>query len=449
MSQRTITSKAFRNLIIDGARSSEPTEPRCPHAQACGGCAFQGCTYPNQIAIKTAAIRQLWEGFEPATFLPYPAAELEVVPSPDHYNYRTRMDYVTTKGRFGLRMRGRFNFVIDLETCHLIPPAAFEVVYKVWHRSQALGVPDYNVKTHQGFLRYLVIRRSPQEIEPGVSPILVAIVTAAGEYEHEMEQLAALALEQPGVVGVHWLRNDTLTDLSSGEPVRHWGSTTLPMQPGTGRYGQSPILHIGPNSFFQNNVHLMMPLFDTVVDAVVDMWRHGSSDEDEHAATGTRVRKVADLYSGVGAIALYLAQALANEPATATAPYHIFSVESNPESAALTRYNISVNQMRNITTMAEDVLAFLQRQAMNHFDVVIADPPRTGLGEKTCAALLRLLPRRIIYVSCNPLTQLDDLRYLSLAYRLTSLRGYDMFPHTPHLEMVAVLDRISLWGHLV
>jgi tRNA/tmRNA/rRNA uracil-C5-methylase (TrmA/RlmC/RlmD family) len=446
MSQRTITSKAFRNLIIEGARNSEPVDPRCPHAQTCGGCAFQDCAYHAQVAVKTEAIRQLWSGFEPAILLPHPADELEIIPSPQPYNYRTRMDYVATKGRFGLRMRGRFNFIIDLETCHLIPPAAFDVAHMLWRRSQELGLPDYNIRTHEGFLRYLVIRRSPQEIEPGISPILVAAVTAAGDYAAEMEQLASLALEQPGVIGFHWLLNDTLTDLSTGEPVHHWGATTLPMQPAAGRYGESPVLHIGPNTFFQNNVHLMMPLFDTVVDAVMPLW-HGSVPDDTPEDTpNNRVLRVADLYSGVGAIALYLAQALTNRASETTAPYHIFSVESNAESAALARYNVSVNQIRNVVVMAEDVLAFLQRQAMNHFDVVILDPPRTGLGEKTCVALLRLLPRRIIYVSCNPLTQFDDLRYLSLAYHLTMLRGYDMFPHTPHLEMLAVLDRIPTWS---
>jgi len=76
------------------------------------------------------------------------------------------------------------------------------------------------------------------------------------------------------------------------------------------------------------------------------------------------------------------------------------------------------------------------------FDIVIADPPRTGLGPDVCCELLRLRPQRIVYISCNPLTQRDDVRMLAEAYRLTSLRGYDMFPHTPHLESLAVLDVI-------
>ncbi len=431
-------------MVVEGTHQGETVEPRCPHAHACGGCAFQERAYAAQLAAKQRALHQLWEEFAPATLLPHPVSQVELVASPDPYNYRTRMDYVTTKGRFGLRMRGRFNYIVDLETCHLIPPSAFAVVQKLWHRARALGIPDYHVRTHEGFLRYLVVRRSPQEVEPGISPTLIAAVTAAGAYEAEMEQLAALALEQPGVVSFHWLLNDALTDLSFGESVRHWGATTLPMKSGAGRYGEAPVLHIGPNTFFQNNVHLLMPLFDAVVDAALESQRRCSDAPAlpwQHSPPGSgSVRRIADLYSGVGAIALYLARALASDPATAGVPHQLFSVESNAESSALARYNLSLNQVRNVTVMAEDVLAFLQRQVLNTFDVVIADPPRVGLGEKVCAALLRLLPRRIIYVSCNPLTQFDDLRYLSVAYRITRLRGYDMFPHTPHVEMLAVLD---------
>jgi tRNA/tmRNA/rRNA uracil-C5-methylase (TrmA/RlmC/RlmD family) len=89
-----------------------------------------------------------------------------------------------------------------------------------------------------------------------------------------------------------------------------------------------------------------------------------------------------------------------------------------------------------------DVLAFLRTQEPGMFDVVVADPPRTGLGLEVCRELLRLAPRRIVYVSCNPLTQRDDIGELATDYRLTTLHGYDMFPHTPHVEALAVLDTV-------
>ena len=397
----TLTGKKFRNLIIQAARSGAEVEPRCPHAGECGGCAFQERDYAAQVAAKAAVLNQLWENPDLPEGMHAPHLPIDIVPSPSPYNYRTRMDYVTTKGRFGLRMRGRFNYIVELETCHLIPPAAFAAVHALWLQAQQLELPDYNVRSHEGFLRYLVVRRSPQDT------LLLAAVTASQEYTAEMEQLAAVALEQPGVLGFHWLLNDTLTDLSFGSSLRHWGANTLPMQVGTNT------LHLGPNSFFQNNVHLLLPLLDAVAEQV---------GPAEHAV---------DLYGGVGTIAIYLAPHVGS----------VISIESQAESAALARYNSSVNNLANVKVKAEEVWSFLSRQMPGSMDVFVADPPRTGLGPEVCAEILRLAPRRVVYVSCNPLTQLDDLRILAPAYRLTLLRGYDMFPHTPHVETLGVLDR--------
>lgn len=398
----TLSGKQFRNLIIQNARNSLEIEPRCPHARACGGCAFQERSYDGQIAAKAAVLNQLWDESDLPSTIRKPTPVIEIVPSPDPYAYRTRMDYVATKGRFGLRMRGRFNYIVELETCHLIPPTAFAAAYAVWLRARELGVPDYNVRSHEGFLRYLVVRRSPQDT------LLLAAVTAAGEYGAEMEQLAALALQQPGVIGFHWLRNDSLTDISFGTPVRHWGAGNLPMRVGANT------LHVGPNSFFQNNVHLLIPLLDAAAGCV------GKGE------------RVIDLYGGVGTVALHIAPHVES----------VICVESQAESAGLARYNSALNGATNVRVLAEEVWSFLRRQMPGRFDTIIADPPRTGLGPEVCAELVRLAPRRVVYVSCNPLTQIADLRLLAPSYRLVALTGYDMFPHTPHIETLAVLDRI-------
>lgn len=402
-------SKDFRNLTTQIARSGAAIEPRCPHAQDCGGCAFQDRAYADQVAAKEQLLQQLWAAPELQAIVAELPEAIAVVPSPDPFAYRTRMDYVATKGRFGLRMRGRFNYIVELETCHLIPPAGFAAARALWLRSQELGLPDYNVRSHEGFLRYIVVRRSPADT------YLLAAVTAAGPYAAAMEQLASLALAQPGVLGFHWLLNDTLTDLSFGTPMQHWGAATLPMQVG------AMTLHIGPNTFFQNNIHLLPQLLADVGTAV------------QAPGTGHAAPRVADLYGGVGTIALHLAPMVG----------HVVTVESVAESAELAQRNIALNGTHGVSAVEADVLPFLRDQAIGAFDIVVADPPRTGLGPDVCAELLRLAPRRIVYVSCNPLTQRDDLGQLASAYRLTALRGYDMFPHTPHVETMAVLEAIA------
>jgi 23S rRNA (uracil-5-)-methyltransferase RumA len=402
----------MRRLVLDSVRSAELVDLRCRHAGECGGCAFQDRAYAGQVAAKRTVLRTIWENDLPGALL----ETLEVIPSPSPYGYRTRMDYVATKGRFGLRRGGKFNYIVELEECHLIPPSAFAVARSAYAQAVELGLPDYNLRTHEGFLRYVVVRRSPDD------RLLLALVTAQGDYVAEVAQLAEVALINPHVISFHWLLNDSLTDVSFGASIQHWGAETLPMPVG-GR-----TLQIGPNTFFQNNIHLLLPLLDDVRVAV-------RSQE-----SGVRSRKptVADLYGGVGTIALHLADHVAS----------VTCVESVAESVRLAERAIVANGVTNVAAIEADVGAFLQQAAAeageaSPYDFVIADPPRTGLGPLVCRELLRLRPQRIVYVSCNPLTQLEDTRILTSAYQLTELRGYDMFPHTPHLESLAIFDRLS------
>ncbi len=412
-----LTPKLFRRQIIDAARDGEVVAPLCPHAPPagmCGGCTFQDRSYATQIAAKQVALRSLW-ATELATDL---LDSVHVIGSPNPYAYRTRMDYVCSRDRFGLRRSGKFNFIIDLDQCHLIPPAAFAAARGVYEYASSLGLPDYNLHTHEGFLRYVVVRRSPDD------QLLLVVVTAVpdvdGVYERALEEVAAEALADPTVLGLHWLVNATVSDISFGAPQRQWGVATLPMQ--VGRH----TLQIGPNTFFQNNVHLLIPLLDDVA-GLISGQRHSSADVP---STGGSLPTVADLYGGVGTIALHVADRVQT----------IVTVESVDESAQLAKQNSVANGISNIMSVQAETLAYLREQAVGHFDVIIADPPRTGLGRDVCRELLRLRPQQIIYVSCNPLSQVEDTRALADGYQVTELRGYDMFPQTPHLESLALLE---------
>ncbi len=393
------TTKTLRKAIVDRVLAGQNMPAVCPHARDCGGCAFQDRIYTVQVAAKAEALRDLYAASG------ITVDNLIVEPSPQPFAYRTRMDYVTTKGRFGLRARGKFNYIIELTTCHLIPPAAFAAARAVWQRAIAVGLPDYDIRSHTGFLRYVVVRRSPD------NEFMLAVVTADGGDEMVMAELAATALAQPGVIGFHWLVNATPTDLSFGEPRHHWGAATLAMRIG------AVTCWIGPNTFFQNNVYLAKRL---ISDAVM-------------AAAPDSTMRVADLYGGVGTIGLHLAAMAAQ----------VDCVESIAESVALAEHNAAANRIANLNPICADTLTYLRAQPVGSLPIIVADPPRTGLGPQVCNELLRIAPQRIVYVSCNPLTQVSDLRLLQSAYHLISLRGYDMFPHTPHVEVIAVLERRS------
>jgi 23S rRNA (uracil-5-)-methyltransferase RumA len=419
----TLSPKLFRRQVVDAARNGEPATPRCRHAPPlgfCGGCTFQDRSYESQLVAKRAALQSLWAGDLPGDML----EQITMIGSPDPFEYRTRMDYVASKQRFGLRRGGKYNYIVDLEECHLIPPEAFAIARSLYEWAIALGLPDYDLRSHTGFLRYIVVRRSPQ------ATLLLAAITAApdaeGVYASAIEQVAEHALAQPGVDGFHWLINDTLTDMSFGTPQRHWGADLLDMRVGR------RTLAIGPNTFFQNNVHLLLPLLDDVANAVAKDERPRTNDQSESAfVLRPSSSVVADLYGGVGTIALHLADQVG----------HVTCVESVEESAQLAERNIARNGVRNVAIVAADVLAFLRDQSIGQFDVVVADPPRVGLGPEVCRELLRMRPRRLVYVSCNALSQIEDARALAAGYRLTELRGYDMFPQTPHMEALAIFER--------
>jgi tRNA/tmRNA/rRNA uracil-C5-methylase (TrmA/RlmC/RlmD family) len=524
MGSPPLSNKQLRAQVVNLARSGEATTPRCQHAPPlgeCGGCTFQAVAYGDQVRAKHAALRDLWGALLPSGQLD----QIGFVASPDPFEYRTRMDYVASKGRFGLRRGGKFNYIVDLHECHLIPRTAFAAARAAYERAIERGLPDYNLRSHEGFLRYIVVRRSPQD------SLLLAFVTvapdAAGHYEAVLSDVAETVLASfPAVTGISWLINDSLTDISFGRPQRHWGSDQLAMAVG------ERTLVIGPNTFFQNNVHLLLPLLDDVKGSIsrevappldpppddvkgsisrgekpllhplpcdvkgsisrevappLDPPSEGVKgsisrgekpllhslpcdvkgsisrevapplDPPSEGVKGSISRgekpllhsppdregiaravphpldppRVADLYGGVGTIALHIADAAAR----------VVCVEAVEESASLARYNIAASGCTNVEAVHADVLPFLRAQPAGAFDVIVADPPRVGLGPEVCAELLRLAPRRLVYVSCNPLTQLDDARALMPAYRLTRLAGYDMFPQTPHLEALAVFEK--------
>lgn len=404
----TPAPKQFRRQIIDLLHNREEIEAACLHAPPqgmCGGCSFQNRDYATQLEAKGQALRGLWAHDLPEERL----ARIGMIGSPQPIRYRTRMDYVATKGRFGLRRGGKFNYIVDLDQCWLLPEQAFNAARACYDYAMQLGLPDYNLRSHAGFLRYIVVRRSPQD------NYLLAVVTAdaaqAAVDQAQIEQLAAHVLAQTGVLGFHWLINDTKTDLSFGQPYRYWGAETLSMQVGIHH------LQIGVNTFFQNNVYLMPGLLEGVATGL-DI---GSS------SIGT----VADLYGGVGTLAIGLSEKLGE----------IVTVESVEESARLAVHNIRENELSNVRAIHADVLDFLRAQAAGSFEAMIADPPRIGLGPQVCTEILRLKPQRLVYVSCNPLSQLEDMRMLANDYDLHSLQGYDMFPQTPHLEALGVLIR--------
>jgi tRNA/tmRNA/rRNA uracil-C5-methylase (TrmA/RlmC/RlmD family) len=356
---------------------------------------MQDVAYGDQVSAKHAALLQMWGEALPTEVRP----NFEVVPAPEPFGYRLRMDYVCSDDRFGLRVRKRFYAIIDLQECHLIPPPLFDKVRAVYTTARELGIPDYNVYHNTGFLRYLVVRRNAHD------EWLLAFVTSEHAREAQMAQVAQAALDAEAT-GVWWLHNPRHADTSFGEPLRHWGAQHLP------QYVLDRTLLIGPNTFFQNNIGGFEQIIRYVQSFI--------------AGAGQLI----DLYAGVGTLGICLANEVEQ----------VLTVELHGPSVDLARRNVELNGLGDkIELVKSDVAALAAEQ--HHGDVVVVDPPRAGLGPKVCATLNEHGAQRIVYISCNPLTQIADHELLKERYRIIAARGFDLFPQTFHCEQVIVLER--------
>lgn len=376
------------------------TTPQCEHYGVCGGCSGQHVSYRRQLNAKLDYVAQKFKQ------LGLPG--LTIVPAPNPYHYRTRMDFVAVNDpirpptkRLGLRRQGKFNIVVDLQMCKLVSAELFDSVRKV---HDECSLDNYDLHTHVGWLRYLVVRSVGNQK-------MLNIVTKSLTNHEEAEKLANIAL-QAGFDSVYWIVSPEVTDTSLGQEVRSWGQPTIV-------YTLSKkLIQIGPQTFCQNNISVFQLIVDYVADFVSQL-----------PASNRNV--LYDLYAGAGAIGIALGDMYKS----------VYACEIDESNVALAKTNISANKATNIQIVVGDV-ANLQLSAPTP-DLVVVDPPRPGLGARGATQLLSLGAEHIVYISCNPTTQAQDYETLKGSYTIVGARAFDMFPQTPHVENVLLLRRID------
>jgi 23S rRNA (uracil1939-C5)-methyltransferase len=271
------------------------------------------------------------------------------------------------------------------------------------------GKPAYHTRRHEGFWRYLVVRESKV-----TGDTMVNLVTHDGPIPNQHEIVEALVSEFPSIVSLLRNVNTRRATIAVGEreEVLH-GGAEIEERLGGLRF------RITANSFFQTNPLQAERLFELAVD-----W-----------AGLTGVEDVLDLYAGTGAISLFLARRARQ----------VTGIEIVEDAVAMAEKNAVLNGIDNCRFLSGEVRDFFRKRAGEAAaaQVVIADPPRAGLHEDVTQALRLLQPRRLVYVSCNPATLARDLQILCRGgvYELRRVQPVDMFPHTYHIECVALLER--------
>jgi 23S rRNA (uracil1939-C5)-methyltransferase len=383
-------------------------EAPCAHYPACGGCRFQDLAYEAQVAEKESQVR---DALQRIGGLAEPPLE-SILPAESIFHYRNKLEYSFTQTddgpTLGLHRAGRWDEVLPIETCWLTTELgnAIRNAVRDWAREERLRA--YDQKTHEGFLRHLVVREGRN-----TGQALVVLVTAPGELPDE-EHLVDVLGRFPEVRSIHWAINERPAEVTRDLPTRllH-GEEAIEEELCGLRF------RVSPNAFLQTNTAMAEQLY-------------GLTRGYAQLEGGETVY---DLYCGTGTIGLTLARDALT----------VWGIEASEEAVACAIDNAALNGIGNAAFFAGDVGRSLEdlHARSGDPDVVVVDPPRAGLSGRTVRHLGRLAPRRIVYVSCNPTTLAGNVKELigEWGYHLEHVRPVDMFPHTPHVEAVALLVR--------
>lgn len=401
--------------------SSDRIEPRCSHFGVCGGCKWQHLPYYLQLHYKE---KQVKDNLVRIGKIELPVINT-IIGSGEEYLYRNKLEFTFSDKRWytqqevasgvefekeaalGFHIPGLFDKVLDIEWCHLQPEPSNAIRKAVKEYAVRNNLEFFDLREQKGFLRNLVIRNS---LAGNVMVIVVFFHEDAGKREQLLEFLTS---EFPSIISLMYVINSKKNDsLNDQDPILYRGVDHLLEEM------EGLKFRIGPKSFYQTNTKQALQLYRVA--------------REFAGLTGTET--VYDLYTGTGTIANFIARSARK----------VIGIEYVAESINDAKINSELNNIHNTLFFAGDIKDVLNDDFMTENgrpDVIITDPPRGGMHEDVVKAILKARPDKIVYVSCNASTQARDVLILSDDYTVVEVQPVDMFPHTHHVENVALLKR--------
>jgi 23S rRNA (uracil1939-C5)-methyltransferase len=384
-------------------------EAPCQHYPACGGCRFQDLSYEAQVEAKAAQVR---DALQRIAGLPEPPIE-EIIPARSQFGYRNKCEYTFWQGADGpepgFHKAGRWDELIEVDKCWLATDLHNSIRNAVRDWAQEERLTAYDQKEHKGYLRHLVIREGRN-----TGQVLVQLVTNKGE-RFERDHFVDVLRRFPEVKSIHWSINEGPSEVTNLPSELLWGEEAIEEELCGLRF------RVRPNAFLQTNTEMAETLYELA--------------REFAGLTGSET--VWDLYCGTGTIGLVLARDALT----------VWGIEIVEESVACAVENAALNAIGNAAFYAGNVGQAIEdlRARGGEPDVVVVDPPRAGLAGKALKRLGELGAPRIVYVSCNPTTLAGDVKVLreEYGYELLRVKPVDMFPHTPHVEAVALLEKVA------
>ena len=408
------------------SKSAVREEPMCEHFGICGGCKWQNLPYSEQLKAKQ---QQVYDQLSRIGKVELPEFR-PIMGSVHTKEYRNKLEFGCankrwytveelqalpegvglSEGAIGFHITGAFDKVYPIEKCWLMDNLCNEIRNDIRDYALSTGMKFYDIRAQHGLLRDIMVRNS----NTGEWMVLVQF-----HYDEEGDDERAKALMQhiadrfPQITSLFYVDNqkgnDTFNDLDlilfKGND--HIFETMEDLK-----------FKVGPKSFYQTNTEQAYHLYSVA----------------REFANLTGNELVYDLYTGTGTIANFVAKKAKK----------VIGIEYVPEAIEDAKVNSGVNEIDNTLFYAGDMKDILTEDFIRKHgrpDVIITDPPRAGMHPDVVNVILGASPKRIVYVSCNPATQARDLALLDADYKVSAVQPVDMFPHTPHVENVVLLEK--------
>lgn len=376
----------------------------CPYARRCGGCQLLHLPYPQQLDHKQKTVQQLLGAFGPVR---------PIIGMSCPLHYRCKVQAAFGAGRGGRVVSGTYEAgshrLVPVEHCLLEDKNASIILSTVRILCEQMRIPPFDDRTGRGVLRHVLIRKGYT-----TGQVLVVLVTGTPYFPGSRQFVRTLCARHPEIIGVVQNINGRYTSMVLGRQEKLM-------------FGRSFIedslcgltFRISAQSFYQINPPQAAVLYETAVNGV-----RLSGHE-----------RILDAYCGTGTIGLVAARHAAQ----------VLGIELNRNAVRDAVANARRNDIRNARFLCDDASRAIEQLAESGqtVDVVLMDPPRSGSNIRFLNSLIHLAPARVAYISCNPETQRRDLLALQKQYRVIYTQPVDLFPHTQHIETVAILEKRS------
>lgn len=404
--------------------SETRVEPVCQHFGVCGGCKWQNLPYEEQLRAKQ---QQVFDQLSRISHVQLPEFN-PIMGSQLTLHYRNKLEFGCSNKRWltreqvasgetfdtmnaiGFHITGAFDKILPIEKCWLMDDLQNQIRNEIRDYALANGITFFDLRQQVGLLRDVMIRNS----DTGEWMVLVQFhFENDGDQQRAEALLSHLGERFPQITSLLWVDNQKCNDTFGDLPVQVFKGNDHIFEVMEGLK-----FKVGPKSFYQTNTLQAYHLYDVA--------------REFANLNGSEI--VYDLYTGTGTIANFVARKAKK----------VVGVEYVPEAIEDAKVNSELNGIDNTTFYAGDMKDILNDEFIaenGQPDVIITDPPRAGMHADVIETIVRANPKRIVYVSCNPATQARDLIALDNNYEVKAVQPVDMFPHTPHVENVVLLER--------